>query len=269
MSLSSRDLSKPIEADSIPPRTLQDWRDEGLLPKPISSRGLGRGNGREYEYPPNNLERLNDIVDLMRRYPRDFNEVRWRLMLLGYMDEWPRGQGLLLRCFPPTNIFLSDAELDELDHGERGAFYPFWRKFFGRYNVFGLRLTKNLFMAAVYYLIWPYIYKETYSIENDDEFAENAFVKLFGKKTAEFHRKLQSLGLTDLSRLQNALRNSGEAEISKCLNILQRADAKIDHDAVAKHLFHVSIGGMRVIWMARAFVTACILVAPESFDLQR
>ena len=40
------ELLRFAEDHNVSPRKLADWRSEGLLPKPISSKGLGKGKGR-------------------------------------------------------------------------------------------------------------------------------------------------------------------------------------------------------------------------------
>lgn len=262
--ISNDELSRFIKRQSISPRKLADWRDEGLIPRPVRSKGLGRGEGRVYEYPENVLGRLKTLVDLTSRY-RSYDEIRWKLLLLGNTDQWQYLQGLLVKSFPPDVTPLNANDEENIVHKE---FPRFWKDITRRYNPFPF-FDKDKIIYGVKYLIWPYWYKSIapYSVEDG---LERNFEELFGSKTHQLHKKWVESKLTDLKKLRNVLENAKEQDVLKAVPDLRLLDEKIEHpeNKKAYRFFHVSIPGIpvRPIWMARAFILAmrCLETSPDS-----
>ena len=117
-------------------------------------------------------------------------------------------------------------------------------------------------MPVMYYLIWPYIFKDSYATVNPD--AELDITRSLGTKTAAFQNEMYRRRLTDLTALQKALRRATEVEIRACLPILRRNEQKIEANQVVRRAFRVTLG-KPVIWMPRAFLLAHLLLAPDMF----
>jgi DNA-binding transcriptional MerR regulator len=78
----------------VSPRTLESWRNEGLLPRP-QRRGLGQGLGSTSTYPPEAVRQVIKLASILRRH-RNFDKAAVLLHLHGYEVEPERIRHALL-----------------------------------------------------------------------------------------------------------------------------------------------------------------------------
>jgi DNA-binding transcriptional MerR regulator len=256
--VSEDELLQFADDHNVSCRKLADWRSEGLLPKPISSKGLGKGKGRTYEYSNDVFKRVEVLIELTSRY-RSFDEIHWKLLLLGNLDQWQFVKPLLVSSFPPEIDPPNEDVLTEIDK----TFYKFWKKMVKRYDPFPF-INKNEFMAGLYYLVWPYWYRASYPPEAQ---AEMEFEKLFGSKTRQLHDKLVKSKWADLKRLRKAIENAQEGDISQFMSKMRSIDERIENPKNQKlyRFLHIAIPGVpvRLIWMMRAHNLAMLYLSSQ------
>jgi len=80
---SNRELRAVAEELGVTDRQLRRWRDQGLLPKPIRRRSMGRAVGSETFYPSRTCEQLRAAVRWFT-YDRRVEQVKWALWCDGF-----------------------------------------------------------------------------------------------------------------------------------------------------------------------------------------